>query len=472
MDRFIGRKDDLQFLEEYYETPGPRAVAIVGRRRIGKTLLIKEFIRDKDHLYFQFLDSTMEANIRNLETRMGRQLGKNIEFDDSVGFFDELKNVVLERKYVIVFDEYPFMSAIDSSFSSLLQGFIDHDMKESKVIISGSSIGMMEQEIEDYSRPLFGRVHKYVLGPMSITDCREFHPNMSNDDQMRMYLTFGGMPMYYDFPDTSTYGIFMDRYVLKKNALLCQEGESMIRREFLHSEEFIAILDMIAAGHDTVAELTNVTKFDRSTVNHHVNRLREAGMIETLRPMAGANAKSVRYRIRDRMLAFHHHVIRRFVQDSTNMTYDELKEQISTFLGRMFEMQCAEYVKERFVVKDIGMWYGRIPKRDRNGVVMKDDAGKTITQETDIDIVAYVKNGTNTVELYGECKFTGQPMNMGDVKSLVSRMENANVGANNRMIFFSRYGFDDKMAKYAEENSIILVELTEMTDRPQSKDCH
>ncbi|MCQ2078600.1 MAG: ATP-binding protein [archaeon] len=460
--RFIGRQRELEFLEQWYDNPTLNALALIGRRRIGKTTLIRKFLENKPSLHIQFLNSSSELNLIALENFMSEHLDHACRFRNYLDFFTELKELARKQRTVFVFDEYPYICEAEPSFSSILQNFIDHDLSDSLVILSGSSITMMDEEISERSRPLFGRVHPFRLDEMTMVECREFYPEMSTEDQLRTYLTFGGIPLYYTVPGFTTYCDLVEETVLKDNSVFHEEGDNIINRELTPAINYYMILDAISSGSDEISSMSAVTGLDRQMCTSCLNRLVELKLVSPIHPMAGMKTKPVIYRITDRMLSFHHFVQRRMF--SSQGDFETCRTHIYTLHGRTFEDQCARYLLERLDVIEIGKWIGPVAKKDSTGQVMKNDSGKTIYESADIDIVATVQENGHRYELFCECKFTGETVGFTEYNRLMERVRSTRSGPDRRLAFFSRFGFDERFEEFARMNGILLVSLEDLLE--------
>ena len=165
MQHFVGRNNELNDLNAKYQSPNFEMIVIYGRRRVGKTALISEFIQNKPAIYYQGIESTGDMNLKNLSEKINDL--KNDDFNtasyaDFEKAFTEVQNIAnhLEQKLVFVIDEYPFLARSEHSVSSILQYVIDHVYKKYNnvmLILCGSSMSFMERQVLGYKSPLYGR---------------------------------------------------------------------------------------------------------------------------------------------------------------------------------------------------------------------------------------------------------------------------------------------------------------------------
>ena len=160
--KFIGRQSELQTLEQEYRRDGG-FVVIYGRRRVGKTRLIKEFIKDKPAVYFLATEEVEAQSMKRMAGVIARATGNallgNVTFSDWADLFRAVAAYQPDQKKVIVLDEFPYMVKTNPAFPSILQNIWDEFLQDSNImlILSGSLIGMMKKHALSYDSPLYGR---------------------------------------------------------------------------------------------------------------------------------------------------------------------------------------------------------------------------------------------------------------------------------------------------------------------------
>ena len=456
MGGLIGREKELRELNCIFNDPKLRSCAVIGRRRIGKTALIKEFIEDRDAIYIQFIRSTPEMNLLKIASVMSEYHRKEIHYNNPIEFFNDLSRITRERTIVIVFDEYPYMADEKGVFSSITQDFIDNHIRDSFLILSGSSVKMMESEVSDYDKPLYGRVRKFHLHEMPYDSTRKFHPNLDDTDSLRLRLTTGGVPYYLDNTPAESYREYVTRYILKENSVFNTEGTNIINRELKNQDEFISILDAISYGRNDIKEISDITGIERNRCSAHLTTLESLNLISRHNPMANAPKKPSIFYIKDNMLAFHFHILRKVTTKSRDpeRIYENILPNIQTLHGRMFEEFCKELIIDNYDVREIGRWWGTIVKRN---------AGEVSYESSDIDIVADINVGNAVVQLFVECKFRNERCGLSTLHDLEERMKSVN--RNGRPMIISRSGFTDELLEYAEDHNILLVGMDGIVGR-------
>ena len=450
MDGFVGRKEELRRLEDIYSGTKFSACSVVGKRRIGKTTLIERFVEDKRHVFFEFLDGPAESNLRHMEATMSRFKKEPVAYRDFMEAFSDLDAVTSDSRTVVVFDEFPYVSGRYEPFASLVRNLIDRGSGKPFVIISGSSVKMMEAEISDGSRPLFGRTARLDVGGMSISECSEFHPGMPDADLLALYLVTSGSPFYLASTPAVSFGDYLDKYVMPRRSFFHGEGESMINRELGNPSRYVAILDALSKGRSDAKKIGDYCGIDVTTCKSCLSRLEDLGVVERVAPMAGASMKPVRYRFADGMAALHFRVFREM---PGNASYESVKGSVTSVLGRLFEIFCRNLIVESYEVRTIGSWFGKVPNEDG------------IMEESDIDVVAEIVDGRNTVELFVECKFRSSRMGVGDLEDLNRRMDHVHGVGNRRRMLISAGGFSEALSERAEDEAVLLVGMDQIMGR-------
>ena len=444
----IGREEELSQLNRFCDYPYRKACAVFGIRHTGKSALIKEFIKDREHIVFGFVDSTTEVNLRMAGRVMSQRTGTEKEYRTSFDFVWDLADYIKGKKMIIVFDEFPHMLKCDDSFAGIVKHFIDMQLGDSKLIMTGSSVSVMHYEMTDYSRPLYGRAELLYLDELPFADCIGFHPHLSDIDQIRMYLTAGGFPIYHR-TDEKTYREYIENRFLSQSASFRNEAENIIFGEFSPGRDFVMILDSIGERKVTVAEIVSKTGIDRNTCARYLNAMKELNLISECIPMWDAPKKPKYYTISDGIMALRFIAMRYDVSYSSDphVRFDAMNEGISAAHSLMFRKFCEKIICKSYCVTGIGSWWGK-----EHGT--EEDSPNT---EYGIDIAAEVKVGNNTVDLAVGCVFTDNPAGINDLRKLENAISHFRTKRHPREMLISPSGFTEDLKEYAIDNNILLV---------------
>jgi len=461
MNEFVGREKELNYLESLYSEPGLKTCAVYGRRQIGKSSILEEFAKGKRALIIQSSKESSYENMVRMRSDISEFLGKELpETKSLTEIMDILKRICKEEKTILVFDEYPYMISDAPYFSSILQRFIDIDVKdtESMIIICGSSISVMRDETERSDRPLYGRfMNRLFVGPLHFRTCMKFHKNMSELDALKVYMTVGGIPKYHRLMDRGTYEECIKKCYLDEAASMINEAHSVISNELKQYETQSGIVACIADGAVKLSDIAQKMGLDRAACKRYIAKLEYLGFVEKLHPMMNAPKRPI-YRISDNMLAFYYEVLRRHRSMLSGHSIDRDKKytlmanDISTFMGHRFEDLCGQYVDTEYSVKERGRWWGR--------------AG---TEDVDIDIVAYVYDDDLRVNtLLAECKFRKQKTGFSALNDLTGRVSRIGGTMNENYALFSASGFEENLEEYAEDHGIMLVSIDKLLGKAPS----
>ena len=235
--KFIGRKEELNTLEKEFRRDGS-FVVIYGRRRIGKTTLIKEFIKDKQAFYFLATEEVESQSMKRLAGVVARVTGNSmlqrVTFTDWLDLFREIANYRPEEKKVLVIDEFPYLVKTNAAFPSILQNAWDEILKDSNVmlILCGSLISMMQKHALSHDSPLYGRRSAQIrLKPLPFTDLYAVQ-GQPFSQAVEQYSVTGGVPKYLEFfePGEDLYRQIQE-VVLSKNGFLYEEPNFLLKDE-------------------------------------------------------------------------------------------------------------------------------------------------------------------------------------------------------------------------------------------------
>ena len=458
---FFGRKKELETLNKQYNKNEFTFIPIYGRRRIGKTQLIEEFIRNKRAIFFTAINK--DTYKRSMEL-----LSKSIfdgtegspvynDFQDALGGIYEL---ALKEKLIFVIDEFPYLAQSEESIISILQQFIDLRFLKTNMmlILSGSSLSFMENQVLGYQSPLYGRrTGQIKLLPLDFTTAQQFVPKMSKEDQAVVFGVTGAIPKYLSlFNDSHTLEDNIIEQFFDRNAYLFEETNNLLKQEFKEPALYQSIITAIASGGSQMKDITSKTGEESSTVATYIKSLLDTGIVKKEVPaLDKPGSRKTIYRLEDGMFRFWY----RFVYPNVSMisldkgaiVYNRIKPHISDFMGEVFEKICVEYMWTiyndlPFCFQNIRRWWGNNPD---------------LKSQAEIDFIAYNKDENQAI--FGECKWKNEKL---DKKSIEDLIEKSGMFKQfNKMYYFlfSKSGFTAGAHEYASANeSIRLIEFVEM----------
>ena len=458
---FIARRNELSKLEKLYKKDEFQCVIIYGRRRVGKTALIREFCKDKKTIFYIGREANDKLNLEGFSSTVMQALAgsENMElsFNSWDNLFGYIANKAKDEKIVLVIDEYPYLAAANRSISSILQANIDMKFKESKLfmILCGSSMSFMEEQVLGYQSPLYGRrTAQFKIEPLSFFDCKEFHPSYSVFDRALVYGITGGIPQYLLKIDNDiTINENIVENILDESSYLFEEPSNILKQELREPATYNTIIEAIAKGSARVNEISTKTGIESNKCSKYLGSLMSLGIVKREKPAGEKEEKRSIYVLEDQLFRFWY----RFVPNNLTSIVSGLADYVFEkniapmllhFMGYVFEKICMEYmikqnVKQQhpFVFSDIGRWWGNNP---------------ILKRQEEIDIIAFEKNKA----IFCECKWNNEPIGAEVIDALIEK-SNIFLYAERYYYIFSKSGFKSS-ALSMQNNYIRLITLEEM----------
>ena len=309
---FIGREKELASLREFYEKDGIGMTVIYGRRRIGKSTLIAEFIRDKKAIFYT---ATKVGKNRNLELFSKQVIDvlmpgvEDISFKTTEAVFDFIDKNIGNDKIVIVIDELPYWAEKDNALLSVLQKYIDRvwNDKELKIILCGSALSFMEKKVLSEKSPLFGRRDSQIkLEPFNYLDSAKFVPDYSNEDKAICYGITGGIAKYLAMIDPKkSLDENIVRLFFRTDGYLYDETRNLLTQEFSDISLVNNVVEQIASGENTLNTIAGKIGEKEQTVLYSLDKLINVCLVEKKKCITDEkNKKKTQYVLKDYMFKF------------------------------------------------------------------------------------------------------------------------------------------------------------------------
>lgn len=463
--KFIGRKAELEKLNTEYERNGG-FVVIYGRRRVGKTTLIKEFLKKKTAFYFLATEELESQSMKRLAGVVARTTKnsylQNAAFTDWLDLFQVIADYKTEEKKVLVIDEFPYLVKTNPAFPSILQNAWDEILKDSNVmlILSGSLIGMMQKHTLSYDSPLYGRrTAQMRLAPLPFTDIYAVH-KMPFEQAVEQYAVTGGVPKYLEFfEDDRGLEEQLKDAVLSKSGFLYEEPNFLLKSEFLTAVNYFSIIKAIADGNHKLGKIAGVLGQETSALTPYLSTLSDLGFIEKKTPVTEKNPEKSRkglYFILDNFIRFWFHYVYPYKGelelDNMQIVLDEIrKDFVEKFVAFAYEDICknifADLCKNRtisFVPSRIGSYW------------LNDFDG-----DTEIDVMAI--DHQNKRIFAGECKYHAKPVDVSVYFALkkkvdgIAEIRKAYQGYDVIFGVFSKSSFTQRMLDTAKDNTGLIL---------------
>lgn len=465
---FIGRERELASLKEFYEKDGIGMTVIYGRRRIGKSTLITEFLKNKKNIFYT---ATKVGKNRNLELFSKQVLEllmpgvENISFNTIEAVFDFINKNIGEDKVVLAIDELPYWAEKDEALLSVLQKYIDTvwQDKNLKIILCGSALSFMENKVLSEKSPLFGRRDSQIkLEAFDYLDAAKFVPGYSNEDKAICYGITGGVAKYLAMIDTTkNLDENIVRLFFRKDGYLYDETRNLLTQEFTDITIVNNIVEQIASGVNTLNVIAGKIGEREQTVLYSLEKLMNVGLIEKKKCITDEkNKKKTQYVLKDYMFKFWYEFIPKatsVIEMGQGEIYYQkaVKPYLHSFMGAVFEEMCRYYTLKQGItgeygcfVTSVGTWWGVENFIDKNSNIKM--------QSADIDVVALSEIDKKAV--IGECKFKNEKIDKGIYETLIRRGKLITAKYKvSKYIFFSLSGYTDWFESMSDEDVLLLT---------------
>lgn len=461
---FIGRERELNKLNELYHAKGFQFPVIYGRRRVGKTALINEFIKDKEAIFFTGIESNAQQNLENFSRSI-------LSFTDAAlanTFFPSFQaaleyvfKLAEKKRIILVIDEYPYIAKASKSLASMLQSLIDKNKDTSNLflILCGSSMSFMENHVLAYKAPLYGRrTAQFKILPFDFLESRSYFKKFSDLDMAIVYGIVGGTPQYLlQMNDNLSLEENIKRCFLDPSSPLFEEPNNLLKQEVREPAIYNAIITAIATGRTKLSEISSKVGEETSACATYIKNLISLGIVKKETPFAESSTRKTIYKIDDNLFRFWY----RFVPDNiasinrglTDTVYKKISPMISDYMGAVFEDICIQYLwelREQGKVKidftDLGRWWGNDAKNKC---------------EAEIDIMG--TDGADSA-LFCECKWTNEKVDVGVLDTLVERSQLFHY-KNVQLYLFAKSGFTKGCIEKADNlGNVTLVTFHEIVN--------
>ncbi|MGN0077963.1 MAG: ATP-binding protein [Coriobacteriales bacterium] len=463
--QFIGRKQELAKLEAEYERGGG-FVVVYGRRRVGKTTLIKEFLKGKTAFYFLATEEVEIQSMRRLAGVVARTTGNTLlqraSFDDWLDLFRIIAEYRLGERKVLVIDEFPYLVKTNAAFPSVLQHAWDEVLRDANVmlVLCGSLIGMMQRHALSYDSPLYGRRSAQMrLAPLPFTDVCAAQ-GLPFAQAVERYAVTGGVPKYLEFfEDSRPLPEQLEEAVLSKSGFLYEEPYFLLKSESMTSVSYFSIIKAVADGNHKLGKIAGALGEDTHSLSPYIANLVDLGFLEKRVPLTEKNpAKSRKglYFIADNFVRFWFHYVYPYKGelelDNRQIVLDEMgKDFTQTFVALAYEEVCRDVFASLCRSGDVGFAPSRIGSywlNDRDA-------------DTEIDVMAV--DHQHRLLFAGECKYHAKPVDAQvyfDLRDKVERSaEIRRAFPSYELIYgvFSKSGFTQRLLDLAAENPSLLL---------------
>ncbi len=389
----INRERETEWLNKAYKSKKAEFGIIYGRRRLGKTFLVKNFIQKKLHFYFLAKQQPIELEFERFKEKISKQFNIFIEAKNWEELFKEvLKKIKKKEKLIIVIDEFPYWILKEKGIVSEFQYLWDEVLCKENImlILLGSYISVMEQDVLSYKSPLYGRrTFQIDLMEMRVKYLFEFFKRYKCEDVLSVYGVMDSIPYYLCMVNDKFSFRENLKTLLTANHPFYQDAEILLSSELREYNTYFNILKAILDGATKLNEIANKSRVDITNIIKYLNVLIGLRFLEKIRPLTSSiKERHYRYRVKDNYIRFWLNYIYPYkeeIEENLEQHINFVINDFPNYMGKIFEGLCRDCLR----LFDFGFEHMKV--------------GRWWWKENEIDICAF--NEQKKEILFGECKW-------------------------------------------------------------------
>lgn len=448
MRRFVDREQEMATLQSEYERDGSALVVLYGRRRVGKTTLISEFIKNKKALFFLASEESESQNRLAFQEKaadfLNSDLLKNVEVKSWDVLFRAIMDSHFDSKPVIVLDEFQYLGKSNPAFPSVFQRIWEEILKDRQVmvILCGSLISMMQSQTLAYDSPLYGRRTAQIrLKQIPFAYYHQFFPDKSRKELIEMYAVTGGVPKYIElFSQSNDIYSAIETCVLNRSGYLYDEPHFLLQQEVSEVGSYFSIIKAIAAGNTKLSAIAGVLEVKSTSLTKYLKTLIDLDILEREVPVtedSPEKSKKGLYKIKDNYLRFWFAFVypnMSFIESGHGrIVMDKIRKSlVRNHIAFVYEDVCRERMWE---INAEGVWPFYFSK-----------LGRYWDSKEEIDIAAIDPDGKNLI--LGECKYWQEPVGVSVLRELEAKAKTVAWEKEKRktwFVLFSVNGFTEEL---------------------------
>ena len=466
---FVGRKQELVELEERLASEQFEFVAMYGRRRIGKSRLLEEFVQGKQTIFFtadQFGPAINLANLSQAINDLTEPDDSTKNFATFMAAFDAVAKLAQasDEPVVFVIDDYPHLAKSNEGLAEELLEIIEKSYQNSGnllVILTGSQVSFMKEQVLGSKSPFNEKITGQInLLPLTFTEAHTLLARIPKEVFMTIYGLTGGIPFYLEmFNDSLSLKENILTNVLRKNTFLYEEPSNLLMQELRTPNRYNDIITAIAAGATEVREIVNRTGIESGPLTKYLETLIDLEIVEKRTALTEIGKNKPIYVISDGLFRFWYRYVPKYKQfietERTELIWKYIAEDILQFTSKTFEDYCRSWLVEKngsermaISLTEVGSWWGN-PSTGKNKNV----------QQQKVNVVGL---GTEEEDLLlGDCYWRNEKIDLPAAEQLIEHSKYFPY-ATKELFLFSKRGFTKQVKEFAREKKIRLISLAEM----------
>ena len=447
---FVNRKKELKLLEEEYLSRDFRFTIMYGRRRVGKTTLLKEYISSKPYIYFLV---TLEALPIVIE-RFGNLVAdfledeflRDIKLKSFEQIFSYLAKQNFSKKIVVVIDEFQYLGKLDNSIPSQFQYIVDEILKNKNIhlVLCGSIISMIYEQTLSYNSPLYGRRTSSIkLDALRFEYLSAFFLTKNEIELIELYAILDGVPKYLElFKESNSIFEAIERNILDKNAFLYEEPRFILQNEVNEPMTYFSILETIANGEHKLGNIAGKLNKNVQNITSFISKLIELEIIYKEVPVTEKfpnKSKKGLYFIKDNFFRFWFSYVLPYKSQlelgNSNYAMLKIKENFSGFISKVYEDLSVEYTLKNYPLLKAGRWWSK---------------------DEEIDVVGV----SEKFILVGECKYSNKKVGIDILQQLERKSKKIELNLPiKQYLLFSKSGFTQELLEIEKDrDDVVLID--------------
>jgi len=368
--KFVNRFSELKRLTQ---KPGEYTAVIYGRRRVGKTALIRKAVQNTPHLFYQAVKLPPELIYKELAVEIGRQTGNRALQSGEIKDISTILDIFAEtaKGWTLILDEFGYMVEADPGLPSIIQRFIDRTRGSVGLILTGSTYSIIEKLLGERS-PLWGRIDTTLeIKPLSFIYTRDYWEALPFSYRAGLFGALGGIPYNWERVKTGNdlFDTLSDAFYLPGSPLY-HEVAYVLREELRETRTYMAVLQAIASGRRRFSEIADVSSIPVSSLSKYLDVLKGINLVRQEIPVnEKPTSKKGLWKISDHMIRFWFKFVlpyRHMIEiEAGEKAIPLVREQWNDYMGEVYEDIAVQLVREMIkrdelpFVEKLGRWWNK-----------------------------------------------------------------------------------------------------------------